>query len=329
MKSGADGSVVAGPIFNQFINKALEKVDPVSFVRPEGIQEVEVEKYSGKLPTDQSVEKIKDIFASWQVPTEKDTANQVITLCKGTDLLAPDDLPDSLKEQKVFRNIHSERPDNPNWENPVIAWLEANGMKNSIPTQTCNKDDFTPAVSITTPADGASISGKTTFRASVRSAVGAKEVEFFIDDISIGKANNDGSNYTLDYDVSKLDVGKHKLKASVIDQNDITAQSGEISVNVNDSTPPIISGVVSNILSSSSVQIRWNTSEAATSKVMYWKEGDSKQKTESDDQLIKSHLVILKNLTSGSTYHYKVYSEDENNNLQISEEKTFTVNFKG
>ena len=328
MKGGADGSVIAGPIFNSFINKALEKVDPVSFTRPEGIQEIEVEKYSGKLPTDQSVERIKDIFASWQVPTEKDDANKILILCKGTDLLAPNDLPDNLKEQKVFRNIHSERPGNSNWENPVIAWLESSGMKNSVPTETCDKDNFIPTISITSPKNNSEISGKTVFEATVQSSAGIKDTEFFIDDISIGKASSAGSNYSFEYDVTKLDSGTHKLKVTVIDQNDISAQSPEIDIVIIDSTSPTITGIISTILTASSVQIRWSTNEVATSEISYWQDGESKQKNQSDDQLVKTHTLLLKNLVSGATYHYKVNSRDKNNNLQISEEKSFTVSLK-
>jgi membrane carboxypeptidase/penicillin-binding protein len=115
MKTGADGSVLAGPIFHKFIDKALANTPNEDFVKPDGITEVEVDKFSNKLPSQYSQERTKDIFASWQVPTDQDNVHFGARFCKGTNKLAPDGMPDSLIETRVYNIIHSERPDNPNW----------------------------------------------------------------------------------------------------------------------------------------------------------------------------------------------------------------------
>jgi membrane peptidoglycan carboxypeptidase len=224
MKGGADGSIVAAPMFHSFIEKSLANTPNEEFKKPEGIQSIAVERYSNKLPNDgYAGEMTTDIFASWQIPTEKDDVHQKLKVCKANGKLAPDSLSIDLTEEKIFTNIHSERPDYPNWENPVRAWAAANGFVSDVPKDYCSVNDFTPSISITSPADGASVSSDLQIEALYSSPINAKSVEFFIDDISIGSIST--APFTKTYSISNLSNGTHKISAYATDENGNAARS--------------------------------------------------------------------------------------------------------
>lgn len=230
MKAGADGSVVAAPIFHTFMDKALANTPNEDFTQPEGIQTATVERYSNKLPNDgYSGETTTDIFASWQVPTEKDDVHQKIMVCKVNGKLAPDSLPDNLKEEKIFTNVHSERPDYPNWEGPVRGWAEGSGLVSNVPKDYCSASDYTPTVSITAPANGSTISSDFTIESSYNSSLNVKSVEFFIDDISIGSVT--AAPFSKAYNISNLSNGSHKISVVAIDENNNQAKA-EIQITV-------------------------------------------------------------------------------------------------
>ncbi|MEJ1730374.1 hypothetical protein SMA90_29025, partial [Escherichia coli] len=62
MSRGADGSIIAAPIFHEFMAKMMEGQPVEQFNPPAGIQTITVEKYSNKLPSEYSKETTTDIF---------------------------------------------------------------------------------------------------------------------------------------------------------------------------------------------------------------------------------------------------------------------------
>ena len=223
MKNGADGSVVAAPIFHEYMQKIVDDSD---FVRPAGIQEVSVEKYSNKLPTQYSKDIVKDIFASWQVPTEKDNINSVFKINKTNNLIATDSTPQELIEEKIFTNIHNEWGDNwkkyPNWETPVRAWAESNGYS-LPPTDQDNTYSKLPTINISSPANGATIKGAVIVSVNVSSDHGINDVTYYLDDTQIGQSNT--SNYAITFDSSKYPDGQHVLSAKLTDSNGVTSKA--------------------------------------------------------------------------------------------------------
>ncbi len=324
MNNGADGSVIAAPIFHQFLNNALAGVQSQEFARPDGIQEVEVEKWSNKLPSDSSTEKVKDIFASWQVPTDKDDVNVKLKICKANGKLAPADMAESMIEEKQFTIIHSERPDNPNWENPVRAWAEANGKYNPPPTDYCTAKDLSPTLSIATPTNGASISGLSTITVSASISPKITSVSYFIDNENslIGSGNPGSTNFPLVYDFSGLTAGSHKIIAVGTDENGTTTRANiTIVVSKNFS----ISGIIATP-SKNGATITWTTNIPGTSQVSY---GTSSTKLDQQSTFSAvydlNHSVVLSELTAGTVYYYTVTSIDGSNNTKTSEVKTFTT----
>ncbi|MFA4996144.1 MAG: penicillin-binding protein [Patescibacteria group bacterium] len=230
MKGGADGSVVASPIFHTFIDKALANTPDENFKQPDGMQTVTVEKYSNKLPNDgYTGETTTDIFASWQIPAEKDDVHKEVMVCKVNGKLAPDGLSDNLKEKRTFSNLHSERPDYPNWEGPVRSWALANGFGNEPPTDYCTASDSNPTISITAPANGSTVTADFEITASYSSPLNVSSVNFFVDDVSIGSVT--AAPFSKTYAIANLSDGSHKISAIAMDENGNTAKN-EITITV-------------------------------------------------------------------------------------------------
>ncbi len=117
MRAGSDGSVVAAPIWNEFMRRALADTLPEEFARPEGIIELAVDKISGKLPGKRTQETKIEIFTADNLP-------------------GADDLYQSIQigeEISVVPVYHSEKPNDPHWEQGVQKWLAANNFYPYLP----------------------------------------------------------------------------------------------------------------------------------------------------------------------------------------------------
>lgn len=321
MKSGADGSIVAAPIFHAFIEKALADVPDESFVVPPGIQTVQVEKYSSKLPNQYSSEFTTDIFADWQVPKEKDDVHQLVRICRGSNKLAPSNAPDGVVEEKMFLNLHSERPDNPNWENPVLSWAQGMGIVVGLPTESCNPSDLLPTIIFTNPVSGATASGMTNIGTSVGGPAPIQSVEYFIDGVSIGKVTV--APYSSEFNFSALTETTHKLSAIVTDTNGITATT-DISITTTDTVPPTISNL-SVTTSSDGAVISFLTNEPADTLIKYRVEGAGIDSTKSASTLSMTHQITLTGLTATKKYLFTITATDARSNSETSAQATFQI----
>lgn len=91
-----------------------------------------------------------------------------------------------------------------------------------------------------------------------------------------------------------------------------------------DMTPPVLSNVGTNNITSTSATIIWSTDEQATGLVDYGETtGYGQQQTQTS--LLTSHQVALSGLQPNTTYHYKVTSSDTSNNSAESSDFTFTT----
>jgi 1A family penicillin-binding protein len=320
MKNGADGSVLAGPIFHQFIDKALANTPNEEFARPEGIQEVTVEKYSNKLPNEFSKEKTTDIFASWQVPTEKDDVNKIVKVCKGTDLLAPDGLAEQLTENRVFTNVRSERPDYPNWEGPVHAWAVQNGLVSSAPTEKCDASKLNLSLNFINPKSGVSVSGETSISSEITNAQSNPKVEYFVNGVSIGQSSV--APYSVNYNFNSLEPGDYKLSATVIDGNGVTANT-EIDIKVVESALQISNASTKIGADGLSAELTWTTSIQSFGSVSYRLE-DGIAQTASSSDFTAAHKVTFNNLLLGKKYLYTITAKDAKGS-QVTQDGNFTT----
>jgi len=279
MRGHAAGVSAAGPIWHQFMEESLESYPNEDFPRPPGIQEITVEKYSNKLPGPHSQELVTDIFASWQVPTQHDDVHITVKICKASGKLATDYCPAEEVEERTYFNLHSELPDNPNWEAPVRAWAEENGIGfGDPPKEKCDihTAEKQPKISITNPKSEQSVSGNFTISAEVTAHWPIKYVEFAIDNITI--ATDTTSPYSTTYNANNLSSGEHQLSATAVDQKGMSAKSVLTFNVIKDTTPP---GDVSNV-----------TANPGSGKItLFWK-------NPSDNDLVK--IKIYKSLVAGS-----------------------------
>jgi hypothetical protein len=95
-----------------------------------------------------------------------------------------------------------------------------------------------PTVSVTSPADGAGVSGSVTVTATA-TAGGAStlsKLELFIDGVSLGSAST--SPASLTWETTKVANGAHAITAVATDADGQTATSGAHNVKVNNTVPP-------------------------------------------------------------------------------------------
>jgi membrane peptidoglycan carboxypeptidase len=210
MRAGADGVVTAGPIWHQFMLNALKDTPAETFPEPPGIQHIQVDSISGKLPTQYTPTTKEEVFASFAIPTDFDDVHVAKQINKLNGKLANSQTPPDLVENKVFTIIHSEQPDNPNWETPVALWARSAGY--NFPTE---QDDGSTdpnysqsQIRFMTPAAGQEISSLPFL---VQIDVGTNQVssvDFSLDGIPSGTKTSspfalvissarDGTNQTL------------------------------------------------------------------------------------------------------------------------------------
>ena len=89
-----------------------------------------------------------------------------------------------------------------------------------------------------------------------------------------------------------------------------------------DTTPPVISNVLSGNITASSAVITWTTDEASNSTVEYGLT-TSYGSTASNATNVTSHSITLNNLSANTLYHYRVKSTDAAGNTATSPDHSF------
>jgi membrane carboxypeptidase/penicillin-binding protein PbpC len=308
------GAIAAAPLWHD-VMASLHKGLPVEqFNKPDGIQEVTVDKLSNKLPVSGS-DPIKDIFASWQVPKDPDDVHVQVRVCKENGLLAGSDIPDQLAELRTYVNIRSEMPNNPNWEGPVQAWAASNGLTNKPPTQNCTLGNNTqPTITITAPSDGQTVSGSFTITANASAPSGVSSVDFLVDNTVIASVS--AAPYQTTYNADLLSQGSHTIAATVRSVSGSTATS-TITITVNkDTTPPSNITNFNGISGPQRVALSWtNPSDSDFALVRIYVYLDSTSALVSTVEVAKPGASTLVNsLQSGKAYRFLAKSVDTTGN---------------
>jgi len=103
------------------------------------------------------------------------------------------------------------------------------------------------------------------------------------------------------------------------------AVSGDYLLVMLDTIAPTISSVTSSGITTTTATITWTTDEPATSQVECGPTTAYGSTTPLDSTLVTSHNVSLSGLTTGTTYHYRVKSEDAEGNGMVSGDFNFTT----
>jgi 1A family penicillin-binding protein len=233
MKTGADGIVVAAPIWRAFMNEALKNTPVEQFPKYE-------KEDAGKPILNGEVDK-QDNVKVCKIPGSKND------YCLANDACPPGDV-----KKKDFAEIHdilyyvnkddprgdvpkdpSVDPQYKNWEKGVQDWLKKDGKKNSngpVPTDDCKKSDFSSANQPKISVSGSgSVSGGVTIKAEVDAPYEVDKVKFFVDGNEIGSASS--SPYQISYspDAGTVSID---VKATVTDkQGNQASDSKTISVS--------------------------------------------------------------------------------------------------
>ena len=112
------------------------------------------------------------------------------------------------------------------------------------------------------------------------------------------------------------------------DSNGNAAESAEYSFSTlatPDTTPPVISNVVSTGITNNSAAITWDTNESSDSLVKYGTISGVYTSEEYNATNVTSHNVTLTGLDAGGTYYYLVNSTDTSGNAAEGAEYRFTT----
>ena len=130
---------------------------------------------------------------------------------------------------------------------------------------------------------------------------------------------------TYSYKVSALNDSDQESAATAAVSATPQSSGGGVVVAAaaSDTTPPSISGIVVTTFATST-NIAWKTSELSLTHLTYGATTDYGKEVKVNFY-VTSHLVALKNLLPGTTYHYQVISEDTSGNVGTSTDKVFTT----
>jgi hypothetical protein len=117
----------------------------------------------------------------------------------------------------------------------AVAW-DTSGNRSIAPdpTVTVTVDNTVPAVSITAPAGGSTVSGTTAVTATASDNVGVVSIQFQIDGANLGSTIT-AAPYTVTWDTTTVGNGSHQLTAVAKDAAGNTTTSAVTTVTVNNS----------------------------------------------------------------------------------------------
>lgn len=122
--------------------------------------------------------------------------------------------------------------------------------------------DTPPTVTVTAPAEGATVSGTVTVTATATDDKGVTQVAFFVDGNSIGTDTNSSDGWSVAWLTTAVADGSHVVKAVA---TDTIGQTGEDSntVTVNNSTPTLTMHV-GDLTGTASGSLRWTATVTIT-----------------------------------------------------------------
>ena len=234
MKTGADGSKIAAPIWNQFMREALKGTPVESFTKP-------ALSKTGKPVLD-----------------GQSSIETVVKIDRASGKLATDLTPPSFIEEHKILSAHcilhyvnkddprGPVPENPSadpeyngWEAAVQEWIKKNATTTvyenfTAPTETDNLHTQAnwPNVTILSPTDGAMINSREISVSATASAPrGVSRVQWYLDGALVGIAK-DPTNWGGDYKIpNRIGIGYHTLEARAFDVID-NSNSTQIQVNI-------------------------------------------------------------------------------------------------
>lgn len=216
MKQGAAGGVVAAPLWNAFMKKALAESPVENFDKPRpeeninkavlsggenfGEEIIQIDKFSGKLATE---------FTPWEAIIEKKfrTDHSILYYLDRDNPRGPQ--PKNPENDTQYEN----------WEAAVKEWAEKQGFEREEPPiayDELHQPGQQPTIKITGPELNQKITDRNiNFEVETQAPRGVAKVKYFIDNKLVGTAYN--SPFNLNYRVSGFENGFHNLKTVAYD----------------------------------------------------------------------------------------------------------------
>ncbi|TMC10751.1 MAG: hypothetical protein E6J41_07635, partial [Chloroflexi bacterium] len=186
-------------------------------------------------------------------------------------------------------------------------------------------DTTPPAVSVTAPGAGATVSGTTVvLSASASDNVGVASVQFQVDGSSVGPRLT-SPPYQTTWDSTQVSNGSHVVSAQASDGAGNTTTSSGVSVTVSNAPPPVISGVGASGITQTGATVGWTTDVGSSSQVEYGPTVSYGTSTAVDSTSVTAHAVGLSGLSAGTQYHYRVRSGAPGGAVAVSGDFTFTT----
>ena len=222
MKKGADGSIIAAPIWNYFMRESLKDTTPENFTAPE------------------------EIITGKPVLDGGQTAETIIKIDTMSNKLATQYTPESTIKEINIKEMHDilyyinkddprgDKPKNPaddqqfqSWEDSIIIWAKNQNFELNqnivIPTEYDNihLEQDQPSLIIISPTPDQIINNnELNIDITASAKRGIKKVEYYIDNILI-ITKNDITNTNLN--ISNITSGSHTLIIKVKDDLENTA----------------------------------------------------------------------------------------------------------
>lgn len=175
-------------------------------------------------------------------------------------------------------------------------------------------------ITITSLTNNQTIYGTVELQSSVSGSPDISSVQYYYDDQPIGSPITEAP-YTLNWDTVPVVQKRHFVVAVATGVNGNTIYSPAIDVTVDND--PLVTFSASKSAATTTSNIVWTTDELTKGKLQYGVTTSYGSQTSLDTEDAYFHDHKLENLQPNTTYHYRVYSKDQNGNESYSEDKTF------
>ncbi|HSP13351.1 MAG TPA: Ig-like domain-containing protein [Thermoanaerobaculia bacterium] len=181
-------------------------------------------------------------------------------------------------------------------------------------------DTTPPTVSITAPANGATVSGTTSVTASASDDVGVSKVEFYLDGTL--QSTDPTSPYAWSWNTTMTTNGGHALTSMAYDAAGNRATSAAVNVTVNnmaDTTPPTAPANLTATAGKRKISLSWSasTDNVGVTGYQVWR-ASSAAGPFSQIATSTSTTYTNSNLTSRSTWYYYVMAADAAGNVSAA-----------
>jgi membrane peptidoglycan carboxypeptidase len=259
----SDGSPMTGSAFDintiaslwkNYMTQALKDTPAQNFPVPDGIVHATVNRLSGKLVTQNTPDayRVTDIFPSFGVPKELDDSIQKIKIDSRNNLLATDDCPPVVVQEKIVLNVH-ETIQREGWDAAIISWLNSHTdafpdiiftvPKENSPLCVPISDEQKPTITILSPLSyGQVTKGTVNVFVQTTAFFGVDRVEYYLDHTLVYTSKQKPYTGIVHFVPESATGSVHTITAVVYDKNQYMAEgSVYVTLTDTDTTPPHVS----------------------------------------------------------------------------------------